>query len=133
MRALGVNLLAIERASGRKRMLVRPHRGTELQANDVLLLDVRAAEVDIDRLVKDYGVERLPLGATHRYLTDRTQELGMIEAIVPAESDLVGQTVLQARVRSQSGLTVIGLRRGLQVIDHELLEEQLKVGDTLLV
>jgi di/tricarboxylate transporter len=41
--------------------------------------------------------------------------------------------VLQARVRSESGLTVIGLRRGRKVLSQGLLEEHLKVGDTLLV
>ena len=36
----------------------------------------------------------------------------MVEALVPAESRLVGQTLLQARLRAEDGLTAIGLRRG---------------------
>ena len=57
----------------------------------------------------------------------------MVEVIVPAESKLIGQTVLEARIRSDYGLTVIGLRRGQSVHGHGLLEEKLKVGDTLLL
>ena len=38
----------------------------------------------------------------------------MAEVILPAESRLIGQTVLEARVRSEYGLTVIGLRHGRQ-------------------
>jgi di/tricarboxylate transporter len=133
LRAEGLVLLAIERTSGRRRVLVRPTRSTELFANDVLLLDVRTNQVEVERLAEEYRVELLPLGATHRYLTDRSQDLGMIEAIVPAESSLLGKTVLQARMRDESGLTVIGLRRGREVIGPELLEEKLRVGDTLLL
>ena len=133
LRAEGLVLLAIERTSGRRRVLVRPTGSTEFFADDVLLLDVRTNQVEVQQLAEEYRVELLPLGATHRYLTDRSQDLGMIEAIVPAESSLLGRTVLQARMRDQSGLTVIGLRRGREVIGPELLEEKLRVGDTLLL
>jgi di/tricarboxylate transporter len=66
-------------------------------------------------------------------LIDCAQDLGMVEAIIPAESSLIGKTVREARMRSEAGLTVVGLRRGQEVIGEELLEEKLKVGDTLLV
>lgn len=133
LREKGVNLLAIERRLGRRRALVQPVAGTEILVDDVLLLDVRAPELEVRRLVGELGVEVLPLGATHRYLTDCTQELGMVEVILPAESSVLGLTVLQARIRREFGLTVIGLRRGKEVIGHELLGEKLRVGDTLLL
>ena len=128
-RAAGVNLLAVERAG----QLLRPTATTTFEAGDVLLLDVRAAELARDELAGRYGVEPLPLAPRHRYLTDRTQDLGMTEAIVPAESSLVGKTVLDVRMADAAGLTVIGLRRGRKVIDEEFLETELRVGDTLLL
>ncbi len=133
LREAGINLLAIERQMGRRKRLLRPARTTELMAQDVLLLDVRTSDGRVDELIEEYSVERLPLGATHRHLIDTAQDLGMVEAIVPAESRLVGKTVLDARMRSESGLTVVGLRRGQEVIGETLLEERLKVGDTLLL
>lgn len=133
LRDKGVNMLAIERRVGRRRALVQPVAGTEILENDVLLFDVLAPEHETKQLASDFGVEVLPLGATHRYLTDCTQELGMIEVILPAESSVLGQTVLQARIRGEFGLTVIGLRRGNEVIGNALLEEKLRVGDTLLL
>lgn len=57
----------------------------------------------------------------------------MVEVIVPAESKLIGQSILQARVRSEMGLTVLGLRHGRKVVSRDLLDETLKVGDTLLL
>ena len=133
LRASGVNLLAIERGDGRRKEIIRPEASTELRAGDVLLIDVRAPEVEIEALRQQYALEPLPLGGARGYLTDRTQEIGMAEVLVPAESKLIGQTVLEARVRSDYDLTVIGLRRGRSVHGHGLLEEELKVGDTLLL
>jgi di/tricarboxylate transporter len=132
LRSAGVNLLAIERTRGRGRELIRPTAQTALQAGDILFVDVRAADVEIEALRRKYAVEPLPLGAG-RELTDRAQDIGMVEAIVPAKSKLVGQTVLEARVRRDFGLTVIGLRRGQSVHGHGLLEEKLQIGDTLLL
>jgi di/tricarboxylate transporter len=130
LRASGVNLLAVERGAGR---LLRPTPTMELRAGDILLMDIIASRLKIDELAEEYLVELLPLCPTHRYLTDRAQDLGMIEAIVPAESSLLGKSLLEARVRGDLGLTAIGLRRGNQVIGEGLLEERLRVGDTLLL
>jgi di/tricarboxylate transporter len=130
LRAAGVNLLAIERGAGR---LLRPTRTTELRAGDILLLDIIASRLEIQEMIDEYRVDPLPLCPTQGYLTDRTQDLGMIEAIVPAESSFVGKSVLQARMRGDLDLTAIGLRRGSQVIGEGLLNEQLRVGDTLLL
>jgi di/tricarboxylate transporter len=128
--ASGVTLLAVERSTGR---LLRPTDTMELQAGDILLLDIIASSVEIQALAEAYGVKQLPLCPSHRYLTDRAQELGMIEAIVPAGSSLIGRTVLQMRRRNELGLKTIGLRRGQQVISDRLLDEKLQVGDTLLM
>ena len=46
----------------------------------------------------------------------------MVEAIVHNELTLIDQTVLEARVRGEHGLTVIGLRRGRVVHGHGLLQ-----------
>ncbi len=57
----------------------------------------------------------------------------MAEVIVPANSELVGETVVGAGFRTRHGLTVIGLRRGVVAHERGLLNEVLKVGDTLLL
>jgi di/tricarboxylate transporter len=130
LRSAGINLIAIERGAGR---LLRPAPTTEFQAGDILLLDIIAPEVTIAELAETYDVEILPLCPNHGYLTDRTQDLGMVEAIVPAESSLVGLTLLDARLRDDLDLTAIGLRRGSKVIGEDLLQQRLRVGDTLLL
>jgi di/tricarboxylate transporter len=133
MRSAGVNLLAIERGQGFRKEIVRPAAQTELRAGDILLIDIQATEVEIEALRQSYAVEPLPLSRDGGYLTDRAQEIGMVEVIIPAESRLVGQTVRDARIRREHGLTVIGLRRGQAVHGQGLLEEKLAIGDTLLL
>jgi di/tricarboxylate transporter len=57
----------------------------------------------------------------------------MVEALVPPDSRLVGRTILQARLRSELGLTAIGLRHGRTPAGPGLLEQKLRAGDTLLL
>ena len=132
LRDSGVNLVAIELPGRFATDVIRPNARTEIVAGQILLLDVIAPETEVDRMLRDYRIEALPLG-DGGYFTDRSQEIGMVEVIVPADSKLIGRSVLQARVRSEMGLTVLGLRHGRKVVGHGLLDEKLKVGDTLLL
>ncbi|XZE22547.1 SLC13 family permease [Pirellulaceae bacterium SH449] len=123
----GANLVAIQR----DRQLLHPTAKSEIQAGDILLLDLYAVAADIESMADKYQLVLLPLTGTH--FTDRTQEIGMAELIVTADSDLVGKTLLQSGFRSRFGVSVIGLRRGVTAIESELRHEELRVGDTLLV
>lgn len=133
LRAKGLNILAIERARRFGMDLIPPTSQVVLQPGDVLLADLQAREVDQAELFGRNGLEVLPLGEASRYFIDRAQEVGMVEALIPAESPLVGQTILQARLRSEYGLTAIGLRHGRKPAGPHLLDQKLAVGDTLLL
>ncbi len=128
LRSAGVNLLAIERGT-----VLRPTAQTELQAGDVLLADVHCSKAGVNEQWEFLQLEPLPLSEIGNYFVDRSQEIGAAEVILPAESALIGQTVREARIRSEYGLTVIGLRHGSNVMAGDLLEERLKIGDTLLL
>ena len=133
LRSADVNVLAIERGTGFAARMLRPTAGTELQADDVLLADVHISSESIDTLWHSLKLEPLPLSERGDYLVDLSQEIGAAEVILPAESKLIGQTVLEAGVLAEYGLTVIGLRHGSKVVAQRLLEERLKIGDTLLL
>lgn len=123
----GANLVALER----DRALIQPTAKTELRAGDVLLIDLSAPGADAEAVVQKNALE--PLSLTGAYFTDLSQEIGMAEAIVPASSELAGETVTGARFRDRYGLTVIGLRRGAAAHGRGLENEALRVGDTLLL
>ena len=134
LRDKGLNILAIERA-GRFGVvdLVRPRGQEVLTAGDILLADMQGTDEDTVALFALNRLEELPLAEGSRYFTARTQQIGMVEALVPAESPLIGQTILQARLRSDFGVTAIGLRHGQKPAGPRLLEQKLAVGDTLLL
>lgn len=127
----GVSVIAVERAGRRGSVLIEVGEGTELRAGDVLLLDLHGAGVDVAALAERYGFERLAIPGG--YFADRSQEIGMAEVIVPADSHLVGKSVVEARFRSRTGVSVIGLRHGSAAQEGAILDEKLKIGDTLLV
>jgi len=132
-RSAGVNLLAIERGSGLSTSMLRPTAQTRIEAGDILLVDANAPMTEIKALREAYALEPRPLGEGKDYFSDRSQEIGMVEVILPAESQLIGQTIQKARVRSEYGLTVVGLRHGGKVVTEGLQTERLKLGDTLLL
>jgi di/tricarboxylate transporter len=127
----GANLVAVERSRRSSRDLIQPTATTELQADDVLLVDLFKPGTDIEALRERFAVDAMPL--TGAYFTDRSQEIGMAEVILPATSDLIGKTVAGARFRDRYGVTVVGLRRGVVAHPRGLQNEQLKIGDTLLL
>ncbi|WP_194776988.1 SLC13 family permease [Pararhodonellum marinum] len=129
----GINLLAVERKEGKKTVFIRPNKQMQFMEEDVLLLDIRSDEVKIKSLSEEFRVEKMSLAMGKSYLTDTAQEMGMTEAILPVESTWVGKTVRDARVKSDYGLTVIGLWRGNAPLVEDFLDVELKVGDTILI
>lgn len=130
--AEGVNLLAIERARRFGVGIIQPAPALELQAGDVLLVDVRAPAPRGEELRALHGVEVLPIeGGVFSAIP--SQEIGLVEALLPPDSPLVGLSVLEARMRGEGGLTIVGLRHGSRVAGPSLLEERLRPGDTLLL
>jgi di/tricarboxylate transporter len=115
----------------RDRLLLQPTAKTSLQVGDILLLDLYSRHANADSFCQEYGVRELPLSGA--YFTDQSQDIGMAEFVVPGDSELVGQTVSKARLRDRTGLTVIGLRRGRTAIAEDLQNEELQLGDTLLM
>lgn len=123
----GANIVAIQRNG----TLLQPTARTRLNAGDILFVDLFAPSADVDALRRQYELEPLPL--TGAYFTDQSQEIGMAEVIVPADSELIGKTATSAGFRGRFGLTVIGLRRGTHAVEAGLKDEELRTGDTLLV
>jgi di/tricarboxylate transporter len=133
LRNSGVNVLAVERMVDRRRSLLRPTRSYCPEAGDILFLDVTLDEQTSAELIRKHEVEELPLDPENQYFTDLSQDIGMSEAIIPADSSLVGRTVRDSRIRAEFGLTVIGLRRASEAFEGDFLDEDLRVGDTILV
>lgn len=123
----GANLIAIQRHG----TLIQPAATTELQAGDILYVDLLPPHTDLEGLREEFALDRLPLTGAH--FTDQAQTIGMAEVFVPADSNLIGKTIVRTGIRSRFGFSVIGLRRGSKAVEHGVIDEELRVGDTLLV
>lgn len=127
----GANILAIERRRKSSPELIPASARTELLAGDILLIDLFLKNGNIENIQKQFALEAMPL--TGEYFTDHSQEIGMAEVMLPGNSNLIGSTLVKSKFRDQYGLTVIGLRRGKKAFEQGLLNEALRVGDTLLL
>ncbi len=128
-----VNLLAVERQEGKKTVFNRPTKQMNFKVGDVLLLDSGTSEETLSILFEKYHLAPQKLSGGRGYLSSFQQEMGMTEAILPAESSWVGKSIKDARIRSETGLTVVAVMRGSEIITQELLELELKIGDTILL
>ena len=127
----GANVLGVERAAGKRGGTIAPSAQLVLEAGDVLLVDLVRPGADVGELQQKAALEGMPL--TDAFFVDRSQDMGIAEAMVAIDSPLVGRSVREARVRSEHRLTVLGLRRGRSAMRHGHLDEPLRVGDTLLL
>ncbi|KAA6186707.1 SLC13 family permease [Thiohalocapsa marina] len=125
-------VLAIERKRPLRAALIAPDAATEIAAGDILLIDSPTPIAEPAARCQALGLEPLPLSGA--YFTDRAQEVGMAEVMVPAESRLLGKTLAELRRLSALDLSVIGLRRGQTAhTPEQLREDRLRPGDTLLL
>ncbi|HRJ72543.1 MAG TPA: SLC13 family permease [Terrimicrobiaceae bacterium] len=127
----GLNVVAVERRGRFSNEIFAPTKQTVLQVDDILLVDVSAAKEALTSACERFALEQLPL--TGGYFSDRPQEIGMVEVMVSADSELIGKTVIASAFRSRHRLTVIGLRRGKKSPVGDILHEPLRIGDTLLL
>jgi di/tricarboxylate transporter len=134
----GLDVLAIDRHRGLSHRTLPPEATTRLHAGDVLemYLSTPAEEGRLPPLLASLGMEALPLDLADA--AHRPRQIGVAEVMIAPESKLIGRTITDARFRSRTGLTVVGLRHGgassgRKALRHGLTEQALEVGDTLLV
>ncbi|MCY1347264.1 transporter, divalent anion:Na+ symporter (DASS) family [compost metagenome] len=127
----GLNVVAVERISHFRRKLISPGAATELKGGDVLLVDLFAPHIDLLGFYHAMQLDPLPLRGS--YFTEQSHEVGMAEVTLPPDSALIGKSLADLAFRSQHDLNVIGLRRNREALETQLIEEKLKLGDTLLV
>lgn len=128
---LGVTIIAIERRHRSSRKLISPAPDTEIQADDILLVDFYRGEIPNVAINEKFAVEVLPL--TGEYFTDRSQDIGMAEVMLGQNSELSGKTIVGSKIRTRYGVSVIGLRRGNVSYQGKMMDQKLQIGDTLLV
>lgn len=130
----GINIIAIDRGNRFRRQLVHPRADTRLEDGDTLLIDYNPPRkgdgFDLAGFIKRHNLAKLSLSG--QWFTDKSQEIGMAQLIVPPNSRLIGKTVVEANFRTRHRLSVIGMKHGSKPVATSVIEEPLRSGDTLL-
>ncbi|WP_345892877.1 SLC13 family permease [Roseomonas gilardii] len=127
----GLNVMAVERPARFGTEIFSPTAETVLRAGDELLVELPATPEALAEIAQRLGLQPLPIERSD--LAQRPRAVGIAEMIVTPGAELVGKSVLEAKLRSRLGLTVAGLRRGNAPLDEGMLEKPLQAGDSLLV
>jgi di/tricarboxylate transporter len=103
---------------------------TRLHHNDIL--HVQGDSDDVTGMAQELRLGILQSLETEEPLL--SDELGMVELLLPPRSQLVGRTLKESRFRDKYNVTVLSVRRmGEPLPAEESAETPLRFGDTLLV
>ncbi|MGB7413895.1 MAG: SLC13 family permease, partial [Thermosynechococcaceae cyanobacterium] len=112
----------------------QPLADKRLAVGDILL--VRGGREDLLKIRDGQGLEILPdvqFGQKSWQADLETGQEGAAEAMVLADSRLVGSTLKDLRFRQRYNCTVLALRRGQELVRDRLGRVPLRFGDLLLV
>lgn len=127
----GANVVGIERWRKFRRVMVSATGNTELFARDVLLLDMSDSGISFRQFCTDEMLE--PMVLRGEYFSEQSRDVGMAEVSLIPDSELLGKTLRDVAFRSTYGLNVVGIRRQGEALEGRLVDEELQLGDMLLV
>ncbi len=110
--------------------MILPGPYNNIRRDDTLIL--QGEPEAIVRLRDELGLqqrEEARVGETRLSSTD----VELVEAVVPADSSLVGNTLRRANFKEQTGLNVLALSKHGEVQLGKIARTKLEVGDTLLI
>ncbi len=112
----------------------QPLADKTLSAGDILL--VRGGREDLLKIRDGQGLEILPdvqFGQKSWQAEISAGEEGAAEAMVMADSNLIGSTLKDLRFRQRYNCTVLAIRRGQELVRERMGKVPLRFGDLLLV
>ena len=126
----GANIIGVEREKHLTNRIIDASAQLEIKVDDILLIDFFNPET-INDFCDKFQLMLRPFKGD--YFTDQSHSIGMAEVAIPPESTLLNKTILDIAFRSTYRLNVVGLRRNSETLEDEIVNETLKLGDTLLV
>lgn len=127
----GVAIFAIERRTRHGSEFLLPQAHEPIVANDRLIVILSSPSFDIDGYMAAHDLQRCAPIKTSTPLPNR--DVGLVEAMVPPNSPLVGKSPVEAQLRTISELSVLGICRSQQPLTGDVADTQMKAGDTLLL
>lgn len=125
-----VEVLMLVRKGGRRQA---PTEKTELRAGDVLLLE---GEPDaLERIVADAKLTLATASSrkSKKEADTPADDMGVMEAVVTAESQLVGSNAQQSKLYHKHGVTLIAVSRAGSRVTSQLRVLRLRAGDVVVL
>jgi di/tricarboxylate transporter len=108
---------------------VEPAGNVVIKAGDILIL--QGEPTALERIV---ALEKLKLTRDHKQDVDTpTDEVGVMEAVITPESELVGSSAEQLRLYDRRGINLLAVSRKGRRIAHRLRSVKLKAGDVVVL
>jgi di/tricarboxylate transporter len=128
-KAAGEAVVVVALLRGRKR-IASPHPNRKLLAGDVLLLEGQHQELN-ELIVK----AKFKLSDADRpiVMDHPTDEVRVVEAVIGAESDLIGQTAKGLTLNDTYGVNLLGVSRAGYRMAGRLATVRMKAGDILVL
>jgi len=120
-------VVAIQR--GRQR-IAQPHSNRKIQPGDILLLE--GEEQELNELIVRAGL-KLSLADRPVVLSEPTDEVRVVEAVIGAASDLIGQSAKSFALHDAHGVNLIGVSRSGYRMRGALSATRLRSGDILVL
>ncbi len=124
-----VEIVVVGLIRDKKRRLA-PSRVTRFMAEDIVIL--RADPADLPALLDGSGLT-LVSGFEAKTETLRSENVDVIEAVVPPDSPLVGRTLRSLHLRSDGGANLLAMARGGVAMRERLRNVKFRGGDVLLL
>jgi di/tricarboxylate transporter len=107
-----------------------PNGNTVLKAGDIVILQGEPAA--LERVV---GLEKLKLtrDEKHQKIDAPSDDIGVMEAVITAESDLIDRTPMQARLHDRYDMNLLAVSRAGQRITQRLRSVRLRAGDVVVL
>ncbi|MDH2927625.1 SLC13 family permease [Lonepinella koalarum] len=128
----GLNILAIERWKRFRPIFMAASLGKEeVRIKDLLMIDISNPELDLAEFCREHHLEQAAI--RNNNFNEQAKSVGMAEITPIPDGSAEGKSAVQLRFRSYYGLNIIGIKRNGELLQGNLVEEPLKVGDLLLV
>jgi di/tricarboxylate transporter len=107
-----------------------PHGDEVLSGGDLLLIEGQQSDLDVLRGMQELEIDTKVPGNLGMLETER---LTLMDATLDPRSSLAGRTVGELNFRERYGIELAGIWREGTTVGTELADEQLQIGDALLL
>jgi Trk K+ transport system NAD-binding subunit len=111
-------------------LTVMPRGDEVLLGGDLLLIEGQHSDLDVLRGLQEFEIDtKVPANVT----AFESERLTLMDATLDPRSSLAGRTVGELNFRERYGIELAGIWREGETVGTELADEQLQIGDALLL